>query len=128
MVMRRSGQVGIAAVLLLALLLGAAGPLFAGCAAACPFGKVAAGHRCCLSAGIAPSMRTASCCETLRAAAPVETSRAVAPSPAMAFAPAPPVELPGAAVAAAPIADLPLGSPPLHEGIGLYTLHAAFLI
>lgn len=118
----------IVALLILAVLAFSPGVLYAGCAAACPFGKVVAGHRCCLSAGIAPSMRAASCCETLRAAAPVETSRAVAPSPAMAFAPAPPVELPGAAVAAAPITELPLSSPPLHEGIGLYTLHAAFLI
>ncbi len=116
------------ALLILVVLAFSPGVLYAGCASACPFGKTAAGHRCCLSGGSVPAMRTASCCETLRAAAPVETSSAVAPSPAMAFAPAPPVELPGAAVAAVPIAELPLSSPPLHEGIGLYTLHAAFLI
>ena len=118
----------ILTLLILAVLVGSPGVLYAGCAAACPFGKVAAGHRCCLSGGAAPAVRTASCCETLRTAAPVETSRAVAPSPAMALVPAPPVELPGATATSAPMAELPLGPPLLHEGIGLYTLHAAFLI
>src|SRR5262245_12888347 len=118
----------IVALLILAVLAWSPGVLYAGCAAACPFGKAAAGHRCCLSGGAAPAVRTASCCETLRTAAPVETSRAVAPAVAMALSPAPPAVLPVAPVLSAPLAELPLSPPPLHEGIGLYTLHAAFLI
>jgi hypothetical protein len=126
--MKPTSRTRIVTLLILAVLACSPGALYAGCASACPFGKVAAGHRCCLSGGAAPALRTASCCESLRTAAPVETSRAVAPSPAMAFAPAPPVELPDAAVTSAPIAEPTLGPPLLHEGIGLYTLHAAFLI
>ena len=75
----------------------------------------------------APAMRGASCCETLKAAAPVRPAPAVAQAPAVSLSPAAPVELPFAPAAAAPLAALP-DPPPLHEGIGLYTLHATFLI
>jgi hypothetical protein len=116
-----------AAVLLaLAVLVGSAGALYAECAVACPFGEGAAVHPCCRP-GAAPAMRGASCCETLEAAAPVPASRAVAPAPAVSLAPSAPVALPIEPAASDPPAALP-DPPPLHEGIGLYTLHAAFLI
>lgn len=114
------------ALLVLAVLVGSPGVLFAGCAAACPFGKTAAGRSCCRPHGAAPAVRAASCCETLRAV-PAETPRAAVPSAAVAFVPAVPVELPGEPIAES-IAAQPPNPPPLHEGIGLYTLHAAFLI
>ncbi|HEV8581457.1 MAG TPA: hypothetical protein VGX68_20525 [Thermoanaerobaculia bacterium] len=115
----------IAALLLLAVLAASPGVLFAGCAAACPFGK--AGRACCRPHGAAPAVRTASCCQTLKAT-PAETPGAAVPSTVVAFVPAVPVELPGEQPVAEPVAEQPADPPPLHEGIGLYTLHAAFLI
>ena len=115
-----------AALLALAVLVGSAGALYVECAMACPFGEGAAIHPCCRP-GAAPAMRGASCCETLEAAAPVRPAPAVAPAPAVSLSPAAPVELPFAPAAAAPLAALP-DPPPLHEGIGLYTLYATFLI
>jgi hypothetical protein len=114
----------ITALLILAVLVGSPGVLFAGCAAACPFGK--AGRSCCRPHGAAPAVRSASCCETVRTV-PAQAPRAAVPSAAVAFIPAVPVELPGAPVAE-PIGEQPSNPPPLFQGIGLYTLHAAFLI
>ena len=118
-----------AGLLLLVVLAWSPGVLFAGCAAACPFGaKAAAGHRCCRPQGSAPAFRTRSCCQTLRTAAPVETSRAVQPSAAALFVLAAPLALLSQQVSV-PTPELPPPSPPpLHEGLGLYTLHSVFLI
>jgi hypothetical protein len=116
----------LTATLILAVLVGSPGVLFAGCAAACPFGKAAAGRPCCRPHGAAPAVRSASCCETVRTV-PAQAPRAAVPPAAVAFIPAVPVELPGAPVAE-PIAEQSPNPPPLFQGIGLYTLHAAFLI
>jgi hypothetical protein len=126
--MKPARRTRIAALLVLATLAWSPGVLSAGCAIACPFAKAVAGRRCCRPHGGAPAVGAASCCEALRATSPVETSRAVAPSSPAAFSPAPPAELPEVQVASEPIPEVPLSPPPLHEGIGLYTLHAAFLI
>ena len=117
----------IAALLVLATLAWSPAVFSAGCVVACPFAKAAGGH-CCRPYGGAPAVGAASCCEALRATSPVETSRAVAPSSSVAFSPAPPAELPDVQVAPEPLPEVPPSPPPLHEGIGLYTLHAAFLI
>jgi hypothetical protein len=113
--------------------------LYAGCGA-CPLATVGsmagslsggaprAAPPCCPQNGASPAVRSRGCCSRLQTAVPAETSRAVVPASAIALSPAPPVELAGAPVAAAPIADLSSSPPPLHPGIGLYTLHAALLI
>lgn len=125
---------------LLVLLTGLPGLLYAGCDA-CPLATartLGASHflggtprvapPCCPQDNASPAVRSASCCD-FRSAVPAETSRAVvlSPVPAAAQAPAAPAvvceELVGLRVAApAP------SPPPLHEGIGLYTLHSVFLI
>jgi hypothetical protein len=117
----------VTAILVLAVLVGSPGMLFAGCAAACPFGKAAAGRPCCRPHDAAPAVGAASCCQTLKAT-PAGTPRAAVPSAPVAFVPAVPVELPGEQPIAKLLVEQPSNPPPLHEGIGLYTLHAAFLI
>jgi len=126
--MKPARRIPTAALLVLATLAWSPAVVSAGCAVACPFAKAAAAHRCCRPHGGAPAVGAASCCEALRAASPVETSRAVAPSAPAVFSPAPPAELPDVQVAVEPIAEPVSNPPPLHDGIGLYTLHAAFLI
>jgi hypothetical protein len=128
-------------VLLVSLVLAAwlPGTLYAGCDA-CPLatvGSMAGGPSggaprvappCCPQNGASPAIRANGCCSRLRTAVPAETSRAVAPPSPSSFSPAPPAALPGAPAAAEPIAEPPLSPPLLHDGVGLYTLHAAFLI
>jgi len=134
---RRTRNVSLA---LLVLLAGLPGCLYAGCDA-CPLATartLGASHfsggtprvapPCCPQDNASPTVRNASCCG-FRAAVPAETSRAVVLSPAPAVAPAlaAPVILcdePVAARAAVPAPD----PPPLHSGLGLYTLHSVFLI
>lgn len=119
----------ITAFLALALLACSPGVLFAGCGVACPFGLAmaeASAHRCCRPSG-GMAVKPASCCETVRAAVPVETSRAVQPPP-MPLALASAANLPSEPVSRPALPEIPESPPPLHGKVGLYTLHAAFLI
>ncbi len=106
----------IVALLVLAILAGLPGWLLAGCADC---------HPCCRP-GAVPMVGAPSCCPALRAAPPEEALPAVPPVPAALVATAA-VELPGETVAELAPEPLP-DPPPLHEGVGLYTLHATFLI
>lgn len=107
----------IIAFLVLAVLAGSPGVLLAACGDC---------HPCCLPPA-APMVGAPSCCPAMQAAAPEEALPAtVPPAPTVLIATAA-VELP--AETAARVAPEPLPDfPPLHEGIGLYTLHATFLI
>lgn len=107
----------VTALLVLAVLACAPGVLFADCRAC---------HPCCRPDTVR-TIGAASCCPTLQAARPEEAPRAITPPAPVVPAAIPPVELPGEAVVQ-PAPKPLLGPPPLHEGIGLYTLHAAFLI
>lgn len=82
---------------------------------------------CCASGGGVASVHAASCCRTHAAAPLAQPAQAVAPSVAPAVLPAP-AALPSEPVPALRIAELPPVPPPLHEGVGLYTLNATFLI
>jgi len=86
---------------------------------------------CCGSGGGANSLRDASCCR-LQASAPLsplsQPVRVVTPPPTAAVLSAP-ADLPSEPVPAPRTVELPPAlPPPLHEGIGLYTLNATFLI
>jgi hypothetical protein len=112
-----------ALLLILALLAGLPGVLYAACGP-CP---ARSAMPCCQSSG-APTVKAPSCCETVKTPAPAPVSRTVEPS---VFAPVP-LAAP-AALALEPLAERPLRAlhpapPLLHEGVGLYTLHSVFLI
>lgn len=112
-----------ALLLILTLLAGLPGVLSAACGP-CPTRST---MPCCQSSG-APTVKAPSCCEAVKTLAPAPASRAIEPSASAPVALAAPLSLP-----AEPLADPPLFAPPpvpplLHEGIGLYTLHAVFLI
>lgn len=125
-------RIRITALLVLALVACSPAGLFAGCGVSCPFmGAMGAksgmsGHRCCPQSA-ALAVRAASCCETVQAAA-AETSRAIRPPAPVLLALAAPLALPSEPLAEPRAVEPPASPPPLHEGIGLYTLHAAFLI
>ena len=138
--MESTRRIRTVSLALLALLAGLPGLLYAGCDA-CPLAAartLGASHfmggtprvapPCCPEDNASPTVRNASCCG-FRAAVPAETSRAVvlSPAPAVAQAPAAPVTLCDQ-TAAARVAMPPPDPPPLHAGIGLYTLHSVFLI
>lgn len=117
-----------AVLLVLALLAGLPGVLVAACGPACP--AAARGVMPCCHPAAVPSVRAASCCETVQAAALTEASPAVNPLSPGAFALAlmTPLALPAEPLAERPAPEPPAGPPPLHEGIGLYTLNSVFLI
>jgi hypothetical protein len=122
--MKLDRRIRIAALLLiLALLAGLPGVLYAACGP-CPARDT---MPCCQSSG-APMVKAPPCCETFKTPAPVPASRAVEPSVTAPVVLAAPLALP-----AEPLAERPLWaphpSPPLlHEGVGLYTLNSVFLI
>jgi hypothetical protein len=118
----------IAALLILAALAWSPGVLYAGCAAVCPFANAKVVSPCCRTHGAAPAVRAASCCETLRAAAPAATAQAIKPAASAPFALVAPLAKPSEPACGLEIAALLFDPPPLHQGIGLYTLHATFLI
>jgi hypothetical protein len=123
-------RIRLTALVVLALVACSPGGLFAGCGVACPFMAAMAsqsGHRCCPQSATS-SVRAASCCETVQAAAPAETSRGIRPPAPVLLALAAPLALPSEPLAEPRASGPPASPPPLHEGIGLYTLHAAFLI
>jgi len=126
--MQPTRRTRIAALLILAALAWSPGVLFAGCAAACPMAGASAKLPCCRTHSAAPAMRAASCCETLKAGASAETSRAVRPPASVLFVLVTPLALLAEPVSPPTVAALVSEPPPLHEGIGLYTLHATFLI
>ena len=109
----------VTALLVLAVLACAPGVLFADCRGC---------HPCCRPDTVR-TIGAASCCPTVRAARQEAAPRAIAPPAPIALAAAPPAELPGETIAVTEPSPEPLlGPPPRYEGIGLYTLHAAFLI
>ena len=123
--MRSGCRIHTAVFLLLALLAGLPGGLYAACGPLCasPGAK-----SCCHRGGGTPAVQAPSCCDALKTLAPVESSRAVESSASAPVAPAVPD-----AFAAVPLAERPrpalLPVPPLlHERIGLHALHAVFLI
>src|SRR3954451_12413765 len=112
-----------ALLLILALLAGLPGVLSAACGP-CPARNA---MPCCQSSG-APMVKAPPCCGTVKTPAPVPVSRAVEPSVAALVALVAPLALPAGPRAERPI-RAPHPSPPLlHEGVGLYTLHAVRLI
>jgi hypothetical protein len=124
--MRSGCRTRTAFVLLLALLAGLPGGLYAACGPLC----ASPGARsCCYPRGGTPAVHAPSCCDALKTLAPVESARAVesaasAPAAGLAAGWAAPLALP----AEQPLpALLPL-PPLLHERVGLHTLHAVFLI
>src|SRR5437764_3920378 len=120
--MKSGGRLSISVLLVLAVLAGTSG--IAGCAT-CP-SPARTVMPCCGSGG-APSLHAVSCCQP-QASAPVSPpSQGLTPptAPAALAAPAP-ADLPSQPAAAPQPAELPPAPPPLHEGIGLYTLNAAF--
>lgn len=122
--MKPDRRTRIAFLLLLALLAGLPGVLSAACGPLC---AARSAMPCCHPGGGAPTVKARSCCETLETLAPVQVSQAVQPAPAGPVALAAPLALPAEPLAARPL-PAPPGPPLLHEGIGLYTLHAVFLI
>ena len=123
--MKPDRRTRIAVLLLLALVAGLPGLLSAACGPLC---AARSAMPCCHPAGGAPTVKARSCCETLETLAPVQVSRAVQPAPAGPVALAAPLALPAEPLAARPLPAPPPAPPPLHEGVGLYTLHAVFLI
>jgi len=108
--------------LILALLAGLPG-VFAACGP-CP---ARSAMPCCQSSG-APTVKAPPCCGTVKTPAPVPVSRTVEPSVVAPVALAIPFVLATESRVERPL-FAPHPSPPLlHEGVGLYTLHAVFLI
>jgi hypothetical protein len=110
-----------ALLLVLTLLAGLPGVLYAACGPC----ATRSAMPCCQSSG-APTVKAPPCCGTFKA--PVPASQVVGPSvPAPVMLPAP------LGLTMEPGVERPLRAPHpapplLHEGVGLYTLHAVFLI
>lgn len=116
------------AVLLLVLLAGLPGTLLAGCGAACPPAAQRMAMPCCHPATNSASVvRAASCCPAVEAATPQPAQGINLPAAAP-LTLAAPLALPAEPLAERPAPEPPATPPPLHEGIGLYTLNAVFLI
>lgn len=131
--MRRTGQSRIAAILLLTLLIGVAGPSWAGCAA-CAAVKGCARPGC----HDAPKVASPCCGGNEEKAAASCCGRSVAPLGAALLAPGPSEVMAGNPLssAAAPALHQMMNAVPVRlvkiplprDGVGLYTLHAALLI
>ena len=133
--MRRTGRNRIAVtagLALLALLGWLAGPIWADCcssATATPMpgcqGESAPKIQppCCGGKEVAP---TGDCCGRIQATAPATATPTPAPAPLC--APISPDALAEPAQPDAAPVRLPPVPPPLHAGVGLFTLHAVFLI
>lgn len=133
--MRRTGQHRIATnvVALLALLGWLAGPTWADCACmSAPATQMSGCHGesapeihpvCCGGKEVAPA---GDCCGLIQAATPATATPATAPAPLCAeLSPLTPAEPAPQDAAPVRLSSLP---PPLHADVGLYTLHAVFLI
>ena len=122
--MKLDRRTRVAALLLvLALLAGLPGVLYAACGP-CP----GPSSMSCCHPSAAPTVKAPPCCGTVKTLTPVQAARAVEPPVSAPIALAAPLALP-----AEPLAERPLWAPPsapplLHEGVGLYTLHSVFLI
>ena len=121
--MRLDRRTRIAALLLiLALLAGLPGVLYAACGPC-----LGPSSMSCCHPSAAPTVKAPPCCGTVKTPAPVPAYRATEPSASAPVELAAPLALP-----AEPLAERPLWAPPapplLHEGVGLYTLHSVFLI
>lgn len=130
--MRRTGRNRIALLAVLALLGWLAGPTWADCCKSATATPMPGCHEksapeihppCCGGKEVAP---TGDCCGLVRAAAPATATPTVAPAPlcepTSPLTPAEPVRQDAAPVRLPPI------PPPLFADVGLYTLHAVFLI
>jgi hypothetical protein len=83
---------------------------------------------CCHPAtGSASVVRAASCCPAVEAA-PTEPSQGINLPAAAPLTLTAPLALPAEPRVERPVPEPPAVPPPLHEGIGLYTLHSVFLI
>ncbi|HEY2293456.1 MAG TPA: hypothetical protein VGM86_22360 [Thermoanaerobaculia bacterium] len=121
--MKLDRRTRIAFLLILTLLAGLPGVLSAACGP-CPARNA---MPCCQSSAT-PMVKAPPCCGTVKTPAPVPASRAVEPFASAPVALAAPVVL-----ALEPRVERPFRAPHpapplLHEGVGLYTLHAVFLI
>ena len=133
--MRRTGRNRIALLAVLALLGWLAGPIWADCCASvttatatpmsgCHEESAPEIHpACCGGKGVAP---TRDCCGLVQAVAPATVTSIPAPAPLCAL-PAPLTPAEPVRQDAAPVRLPPL-PPPLHADVGLFTLHAVFLI
>ena len=114
----------IAFLLLLALVAGLPGLLSTACGPLC---AARSAMPCCHPGGGSPTVKAPSCCEVFKTFAPAPVSWAVQPASSAPVSLAAPL-----ALLAEPLAERPLSAPPgpplLHEGVGLYTLHAVFLL
>lgn len=136
--MRRIGRNRIAVTAgaaLLALLAGIAGPLWAGCCTSATATLMPGCHEesapeihppCCGGKEMAPTGAAGDCCGRIQAAAPATATPTAAPAPLCAPT-SPPVPAEPVRQDAAPV-RLPLHPPPLHAGVGLFTLFSVFLI
>jgi hypothetical protein len=133
--MRRTGRNRIAMTVLVAVLALMAGPTWAGCCTSAPATHMSGCHgksapeihpACCGGKEVAPTGAIGDCCGRLQATAPATATPTPAPAPLCAqlfpIRSAEPVQQDAAPV------RLPALPPPLHADVGLYTLHAVFLI
>ena len=79
----------------------------------------------CCGHGGAPALHAVSCCRPQASAPLPQTAQGVTPAPALLSAPA---ALSVQTVPAPRVAEPVPVPPPLHEGVGLYTLNSTFLI
>jgi hypothetical protein len=121
--MKSGSRPSIAVLLILAVFAGMTG--IVGCVT-CP-SWAGAPMPCCGSGG-APSLHPVSCCQPQVSERLAPPAPAITPPAAPAVLPAPADPLSAQPAPAPRTAELPLAPPPLHEGIGLYTLNATFLI
>ena len=82
---------------------------------------------CCASGG-APAVHAASCCRPPAAAPSSQPAQGVTPEAAVPAVVSAPLHLSPRPAPVPRTPELPPAPPPLHEGIGLYTLNATFLI
>ena len=110
-------RIPVVTLLVLALLAGSPGALLAVCGDC---------HPCCRPPAV-PMVGDPSCCPAMQAASPEEALPSTVPPVPTALTATAAVELPGETLAGVAPEPIP-NPPPLHEGLGLYTLHATFLI
>ena len=124
LLMKSGDRPSIVVLLILAVFAGMPG--IVGCVT-CP-SSAGAPMPCCGSGG-APSLHPVSCCRPQLSERMAPPARAIT-APAVPAVLAAPADFPAQPVPAPRAAEAPTpGGPPLlHEGVGLYTLNAAFLI
>jgi hypothetical protein len=114
----------IALLLVLAFLAGLPGVLSAACGP-CP---ARSGAMSCCHSSAAPTIKAPPCCPTVKTLPPALASRPVEPPAPVPAVLAVPFALPAELRPEPPLPATSSVPPFLHEGVGLYTLHAVFLI